>query len=306
MRYIPAMHNSMRYWLTMSIGVIFLFILERPFFYDRHPHMQIFFEELAFALILASLFGLTVEKYQREEFVALVKNERVDLKRDVFLYAYGHTVPDQIRQEIRNTILDCPFHREKLRIDWKVCDSKTGDGSVLIEKRYAYSLANDTKEQQEYHYALTQVTADRGLRGVHSHSVKIRRADKSEKILQSKPTEVDDDHLQTLETVISMNPGEVIEVCITMVATRRNYGDDTYSSKHPVVGQTTINFRAEGGLAFKASASCKGNKCAIRTDDDRPNFYAWEINEGLLPYQGIVIGWSPMVEQDDTTENQKT
>jgi hypothetical protein len=300
------MGNSMRYWFTMSMGVIFLFVLERPFFYDYHPHMQIFFEELAFALILASLFGLTVEKYQREEFVALVKNERVELKRDVFLYAYGHTIPDQIRQEIRDTILDCPFHRENLRIDWKVAKSGLGDESVLIEKRYAYSLINDTKEQQEYHYSLTQVTADRGLRGVHSHSVKIRLADKSEKILKSKPTEADDDHLQTLETVIPMNPGEVIEVCVTMVATRRSYGDDTYSSKHPVVGQTTINFRAEGGLALKASASCKGTKCAIRTDDDRPNFYAWEINEGLLPFQGIVIGWSPMAEQDTSTENQKT
>lgn len=288
------MAHSIRYWLTMSVGVICLFVLERPFFYDRHPHMQIFFEELAFALILASLFGLTVEKYQREEFVALVKSERVDLKRDVFLYAYGHAVHDQIRQEIRDTILDCPFHRENLRIDWKVCGSPAGEESILVEKRYAYSLINDTKEKQEYHYALTQITADRGLRGVHAHSVKIRRADRSEINLKSMPPSLDDEHLQTLETTVALGPREVIEVCVTLVGTRRNYGDDTYSSKHPVVGQTSITVRTEGGLAFKASASCKGKKCNVRTDDAPPSLYAWEINEGLLPFQGIVVSWSPI------------
>src|ERR1700678_2699959 len=117
-------------WFMMLVGVLVLAILERPFFHDGYPHLQIFFEELAFALILAGLFGLTIERYQREEFVKLVNTERADLKRDVFLYAYGHPLHEQIRSEIRHRVLECPFHREKVRLDWKA--SGPADGGELI------------------------------------------------------------------------------------------------------------------------------------------------------------------------------
>src|SRR2546425_7544827 len=89
------------YIVLVALGVGLLAIAERQFFYEWHPHMQMFLKELGFAALIAALFGLTIERYQREEFVKLVNREREDLKRDIFLYAYGHMLPDPIREEIR-------------------------------------------------------------------------------------------------------------------------------------------------------------------------------------------------------------
>jgi hypothetical protein len=290
-------------WYLMLIGVLLLAVLERPFFHDSHPHVQIFFEELAFALILASLFGLTIEKYQREEFVRLVNSERADLKRDVFLYAYGHPLHEKIREEIRTDVLECPFHREKLRLDWRASRDPDGGEFIVIEKRYAYNLVNDTRNNQDYEYVLSQVTVDRSL--MQSHKVTIQRANKAAISLESRPEAQTGEHLQTLKRELVVEPGETIKVCVTIVSKARTYGDDTYSSKHPIVGETTITFQAEGGLELKASATCKGRELDTRTEHSPPKLYSWEIDEGLLPFQGFTISWSPL-ENASTPERQSS
>jgi hypothetical protein len=277
----------------MLTGAIVLLVLERPFFHDYHQHAQIFFEELAFALILAGLFGITIEKYQREEFVALVQRERIELKRDVFLYAYGHAVPAKIQDEIRERILECPFHREDLKIDWKIARSGNNGEGLEIQKQITYKLVNETSEAQRYRYALVQVTGDREVPGAQSSSVKIRRQDMSELVINSKPVPTGAEHLQTLEDHVDVDGRGSVEICVTIEGNRRNFGDDTYSSKHPIVGRTLITVRVEGDLELKASASCKGKSCATRTEHNpTSNVWAWELNEGLLPFQGIVISWS--------------
>src|ERR1700722_5252851 len=70
------------YLIMGAIAVVLLAVSELRFFYDHHPHWQIFVKEIAFALIIAVLYGMTIEKYQRQEFVRLVNKEREDLKRD--------------------------------------------------------------------------------------------------------------------------------------------------------------------------------------------------------------------------------
>src|SRR6266403_2111649 len=91
------LRKALSSWVMVLLGVSVLLSVQLPYFQEVHKRAAVFVEELAFALILAGLFSLTVEKYHREEFRKFVIVERRKLKRDVILYAYGHSVTQENR-----------------------------------------------------------------------------------------------------------------------------------------------------------------------------------------------------------------
>src|SRR3989442_4027571 len=146
------------YLFMLALAVVFLGTAELPFL-EAHPHWQIFIKEVAFALILATLFAFTVERYQRQEFVKLVNKERDDLKKDIFVYAYGHDIGDQIREAMKVDILRCPFQKENLRIDWEFSELEGNADHVLLKKRQIYTLRNTTPAKQDYIFEFIQFSA---------------------------------------------------------------------------------------------------------------------------------------------------
>src|ERR1039458_726432 len=117
--------ESVKAWLTrysLLIGLIaalaILWVTEQPFFLC-HTNWQLFLKEVAFAGLIACIFGFTIERIQRREFVKLVEEERKTLKQDVFLYAYGYNIPDETKEEIRRSILEEPFFRRGFTVTWR-------------------------------------------------------------------------------------------------------------------------------------------------------------------------------------------
>src|SRR4029077_19244112 len=166
MQYIRGLIDRMRAWAAgniyaflLAIGIGLLIVAEQKFFYTNHPHWQLFIKEVAFAVFIASFFSLTIEKYQREEFIKLVNQEREDLKRDIFLYAYGHDLPEDIQQEIKKSILSEPFYRKDCQIDWEFSLPTDGTDSLLLVKKYSFDVINGTSQAQKWKFNFTQVTA---------------------------------------------------------------------------------------------------------------------------------------------------
>src|ERR1700730_1677781 len=134
------------------LGVAVLLVAQLPFL-ELHLESRIFVEELAFALILAGLFSLTVEKYHREEFRKIVITERNQLKQDVFLYAYGQSLNQQTRQEIRD-LLECPYYRKDLRLNWQLSPVPSMTDKVRVVRRFTYIQKNATMQPKPYQYRL--------------------------------------------------------------------------------------------------------------------------------------------------------
>src|SRR6266851_962222 len=126
------------------VALALLWSLENPFFLC-HPHLELLIREVAFALLIACVFGLTIEQIQRTEFIRLVTEEREKLKQDVFLYAYGFNLKDQIREEIRNSVLKSNFYRRDLTLDWEFSAPDT-EGLMRVKKRYSYTLVNNSND----------------------------------------------------------------------------------------------------------------------------------------------------------------
>lgn len=291
-------------WVLVLLGVSVLLSVQFPFFQEVHKRSGAFIEELAFALLLAGLFSLTVEKYHREEFRRFVIIERGKLKRDVFLYAYGHAVAEETRQEIKDLILDCPFHRDELRLEWHFAPVKDTPDKIRITKIFSYTQRNGTKLPQSYSYKLHQNTTSSVLRQVSEYqtqTVKIRRKSKDDIHLEKKHDEMrgapPPDQIRELQTeeIGQLQPGEEMYVSVTITETRPLMSDDSYSSRHPVVGRTLVSVYVEAGLDITAAAYCQSKALDIRTEHNPPSIHAWHIRKGILPYQGINVSWSPPV-----------
>jgi len=266
-------------------GFTTLLAVQLPFFEVQHPRIRVFVEELSFALILAGLFSLTVEKYHREEFRKFVIAERDKLKRNVFLYAYGHNVSEQTRQEIRD-LLECPFHRDQLRLSWQF-GSVAGDANkVRLTKRVTYIQRNGTMQPKPYRYQLHYNFAEPGNEKP-TQTVRIRRAGEEDVNLPGTKGEMETGYMEPLK------PGEGIEVTIALTEERLLMGEDSYSCRHPIIGTTLVTATTEGGVNLKIEAYCKSKALLERTDHAPLNqFNGWQLDDGMLPFQGIVISWS--------------
>ncbi len=161
------------------LGVAVLLVAQLPFL-ELHLESRIFVEELAFALILAGLFSLTVEKYHREEFRKIVITERNQLKQDVFLYAYGQSLNQQTRQEIRD-LLEYPYYRKDLRLNWQLSPVPSMTDKVRVVRRFTYIQKNATMQPKPYQYRLYHNTAASAIEQKTAdevQSVRIRRKGK--------------------------------------------------------------------------------------------------------------------------------
>jgi hypothetical protein len=280
-------------WVMVLLGLSVLLSVQFPFFQVTHQRSGVFIEELAFALILAGLFSLTVEKYHREEFRKFVLIERRKLKRDVFLYAYGHAIAEQTRQEIKDHILDCPFQRDRVRLEWTFTPVEGETNKIRVAKTFSYTQRNGTKLPQKVTYKMHQNTTNTVLAQVAgTPSVTIRHNGRIVTPTRA-PGEHKDKTALDLELTEELKPDEEIEVSLAVSEKRELTGDDSYSSRHPIVGLTFVTARVEGGLNLAVAAYCKSAPLGRRIEDNPPHTYAFEIRDGILPFQGIMLSWSP-------------
>jgi hypothetical protein len=278
--------NAVYSWVILLLGVAALPVTRLPYFELSHPDVRLFIEELAFAMILAGLFSLTVEKYHREEFRKFVIDERDKLKRNVFLYAYGHNVSQQTREEIRD-LLECPFHRDELRLSWHFASVAGTPEKVRLTKRVTYVQRNGTMQAKPYKYSFHyNFAALEPGDEAPVQQVKIRRKGEPDISLPGEDG--------TMETEgIVLAPGQGIEVSITLTEQRLTTGEDSYSSRHPLIGKTLVEASSEGDVNLQIEGFCKGRDLAERSDHaPLAGLWGWQLEEGLLPFQSIVISWS--------------
>jgi hypothetical protein len=279
-------------YVLILLGLSALLLIGQPFFVSAHPEARTFIEELAFAGVLAGFFSLTVEKYHRQEFRDFVIREEDKLKQNIFLYAYAHNLSDQTRQEIRD-LLECPFHREQLRLEWHMTSIPDKPDKIRIVKTFTYIQKNGTMQPKPYDYRL------------HLNTASAKKADEDRSVLIRRPNEDDlrlpgDEGKLESDKIGLIQPEGHLEVSATIAETRLKAGDDAYSSRHPVTGISLITVTVDASLSLKVLGFCKGKELSTRADHaPERGYYAWELHEGTLPFQAILISW-------DETELDKT
>jgi hypothetical protein len=297
------------WFISSVVALALLWFIDLPFFLC-HPHWQLLLRELAFALLISAVFGLTIEQIQRKEFINLVNEERKNLKQDVFLYAYGFNLPEQIREEIRNSVLKSVFYRRNLVLEWEFM-SPTNDELLRVKKRYTYTLVNTSDQEQTWPFRFGLIGAD-DVKGVQESSIDLMRLrDQRGKVTEIKPEQIaieqspGQHHERAFSFSFKVDPREEMEVHYEMTTRRRLYGDDNYSSKHMIVGVTKVKLRFPEKSTFEVTASCKQRKLEHAPDHDPPTVYSYEMPEGMYPHQAIAISWSLREEKTEAKEGEE-
>jgi hypothetical protein len=297
--------TSKLWYVGVIISLVLLWAIEQPSFV-AHRDAQLFCEELAFALLIASIFGLTLEKHQRTQFIELVTKEREVLKRDVFLYAYGYKVPEEIRDEIRNSVLDNFFVRRDMNIEWEY-GRPDFNNLMQVKKRYSYALVNNSNDSKQWEFRFTHISADDYESVAHATFciLKVQRKEGKPTTysLDKMQTTVDPNrpHMRAISTSIKMEPHEEVGIYYEVIHTRRTFGDDKYNCKDAVVGRTRVKIRFPSDLKFEVTVSCKTKSMREAAESDPPSLYSFEFDEGIFPHQGISVCWSTRKEIKQTT-----
>jgi hypothetical protein len=262
-----------------------------------HPQLQLFLRELAFALLIASVFGLTLEQIQRREFIKLVTEERDLLKQDVFLYAYGFNLPNQIREEIRNSVLRSNFYREDLCLEWDF-SAPNANGLIQVRKQFSYTLVNNSNDPAEWPFRFSQIGADdtMAVEGTIFRVLKIQRPDGTiEEVLPATMKQErsnDQPHMKAYISSIRIGGLERVRIHYELTQGRRGWGDDKFSSREMMIGTATVKLRFPVTPEFEVTVSCKQKPLRGAPDGDPPRVYSFEFKEGMFPHQGIVVSWS--------------
>lgn len=278
-------------WLVGAITAFaLLWSIENPFFLC-HPHWELLIREVAFALLISCVFGLTIEQIQRTEFIRLVTEERDKLKRDVFLYAYGFNLQDQIREEIRNSVLRSNFYRRDLTLDWEF-SAPDAEGLMRVKKRYSYTLVNNSNDPALWPFRFSRIAAETTARQSTFNVLRIRHPDGRIEEIKPEPGDIYDPHKRVFSATVDIAGGEELGIHYEMTHVRRLYGDDNYSSREMIVGVTRVKLRFPENSTFEVSVSSKQKTLQKAPDGDPPTLYSFEFLEGLFPHQSIAISWS--------------
>lgn len=289
-----------RYWVLGCFVALVLIGFTHLQFFESHPNWALFIREVAFALFIACVFGLTIERIQRGEFVRLVMEERGVLKKDVFVYAYGHNIPDDVKKEIREKVLNQVFYCRNLTLEWEFSLAPGQPESLLVKKAYSYEFINASGDDREWPFRFTQLGADdlEALAESKFKGLKVQRKNGKPELIRAEDMEgpqlPGEPHKRQFSTVIKMKAQEEVKVYYEITLKRgRLSGDDTYNRRVPIIGRTTVRLRFPTAPAFDVTVNCKGEALKEGPDSDPPSRYSFYMDEGLLPFQGIAISWSP-------------
>jgi hypothetical protein len=246
-------------------------------------------------MLISAIFGLTLEQIQRTEFIRLVTEERKVLKKDVFLYAYGSNLPEQIRSQIQETILTQAFSRYDLLMEWEFCEVSGNPELLQVKKRYSYVVVNQSNETKSWPFSFAQIGADeqKAIATSTFGVLRIRRGESYEEYKEGRlKTEEppDQPHTKKFSIAIDIPAHESLGVYYEVLQMRKMYGEDKYSSKEPISGTTKVKLHFP--LDFDVTVVCKTKSLALAPDNEPYRRYSYEWKEGMLPYQGISVSWS--------------
>jgi hypothetical protein len=296
-----------RMWKLWVLGCLVALVLlgsTQLRFFDSHAGWGLFIKEIAFALVIASVFGLTIEQIFPREFVKLVTEERKTLKKDVFLYAYGHNIPDDVKEEIRETILSQPFYRQNLTLEWEFSLIEKQPEFLLVKKEYSYELVNNSNENKSWPFTFYQIGADdiKAVAECQFIVLRIQRGNEVEKLRPDEMTKgqpLGQPHTRQFSTTIETKAHEHVKIYYQTKQKRRLSGGDDYHPSVPVTGRTTVRLHFPTVPAFQVTVACKTRALKEGVDSEPPSRYSYYLDEGLLPYQGITISWSRSEESAD-------
>lgn len=260
--------------------------------------------EAGFALVIAIILSLTVERQFKEEFhkdtmerqetlLGEVKEREEKLSKSIFDYLYSIRLDYGVFQSLEKYIFQQPFYRKNLQVDYRI-EETSGDW-ILLEALYSYTDENISNEGQDYKFSFK---AEKPLgdppvsfsRDVGLAELYLGRQYSIEEINKSDQDEDDSPEFTKYSVALTLHPGETVEVRARVFLAKRKQDAELYRTSRP-------------SDRLRASFTFDPERFELMVEPLHPSNpkpvdrvltkgrVVVDISEPLLPKQGVFFWW---------------
>lgn len=274
--------------------------------------------ELGIAGFVAFVLALTIERLsakeferraQRErdllqdEFRALAKQERADLKKDVFYYTYGRNLPQAIRDDLDHYFLQADFIRSNLYLQFDLSietdphTSKDYVKSICLTSSHIRNLTAEPKAFPIDHFI------DRSPSDALGNDVKYLEfsctGSKDEiSLTESQLTEITRRDAggvalnlrEKHQVVVSPEEPTALKIRYQGIRALEGAGIYFFFTTHTCDLELTVHVK-NSDLDVFAEAYSPHQLAETDRHDPAVGYYNWAIEKPLLAYQAIRVNW---------------
>lgn len=264
--------------------------------------------EIGIAGIVGIILALTFERLSAEEFRKLAKEERDEVKTNVFYNVYGRDIPAEIREIIDRQILKANFVRENVRVDFilEPIESPFDCQYVRLTTRMSYDIRNLTLDDQifiirssidqapvselnaEVKFTSVQFAGDPRLSfSYNEQQLQGMKSDPNPAIMSD-----DNKYEKWIEKEVVIPQGLPPRLTISSQMVKHMEGGNVYFivSNHTCDLEMRVTVQR---LNLEVIGDAFADNILKPTSQHEPskNIYSWKLERPLLAYQGIFILW---------------
>jgi hypothetical protein len=296
-----------------SLGLIVL-----AFFLRTKPFWAELSKELGIAGFVAFALALTIERVSAEEFErrakgerdlleeqfkALAKQERADLKKDVFYYTYGRNLPQAIRDDLDHYFLQADFIRSNLYLQFDLSietDPVTGKDYVKSICFTSSQIQNLTVERKAFPIdpSIDRSPSDALEKDVKfleflctgcANKISLNEAQLTA-ITRRDAGGVAFNLPQDQQVVILPEEPTALKIRYQGIRAMEGAGIYFFFTTHTCDLELTVHVK-NNDLDVFAEAYSPHELSETDRHDPAMGYYNWAIKEPLLAYQAIHVNW---------------
>jgi hypothetical protein len=263
--------------------------------------------ELGIAGIVALVLALTIESLSHREFRKLAQSERNAIKKDVFHYVYGHSIPEEIVTEIEVQVLQSLFVKRNQSITHLIERYEPNPKYVLLTTHVTYDLYNLTDKTQTYHLmTFSEAAPEPDLQDQAKYlRIRVDDCEKSfemdvDQLVASQDRNKIGGHL-VIEQDIRILPDKPSRFALSMQTLKSLHdGYDIFLCSDPTCG-FDIKVHVSHNLDLEVSAhSFHPENLKVAMEHSPPmQRYHWSMKRPLLMNQGAYVHWRPKRPQTE-------
>jgi hypothetical protein len=259
--------------------------------------------ELGIAFIVGTIVAVVIEQRAQRQSDVDHDRRRQQIEQDIFRHLFGFGLPQPIATELIGTIFNSTFTRSDFRVNWQFDEAPSSPaqrdvGNVNVLTTVSYLLTNTSRGAEDYvikHYfenvvplsenvsGFVEVTCNAGGNHVCTKGEALRMITKRHGIRVGFEL-----------GKLTVAPEVPVRVAFTYKTLRRRSDCEVWITTLPTLG-VTLEVDVSPSLAalvFQPDASHRSEPSADpSTMVAGSRLKRWEIKNGLLPFQGVVMYW---------------
>jgi hypothetical protein len=297
------------HWIIFSAALIMLLLavgIEHPIFnaveyesaiFNKHAGSALL-KELAFALLIALVISLGIDRRAREEDARIAAQTRQVIAEDVFKGVFASELPPDYIQAVVKTTLKCPVIREYLDADFTISElsdeervlGKVGADYVRFKQITRYRLKNvsllPTVHPIRYAHPIRS-GALASLAGVQRFRIGANDLSTAD-IANVREAS---NHVASYVKEIRIEPGETIDVLIEAATIKHRSDNEIWATFLPTLSYDLAMTIEPRNIVGGVRAITATQLTEVYRDREGGGG-RWSIEGPILPNESIVIFWN--------------